>query len=136
MNALNGNALKTDQNGAIIAAPSGTLDLNAVHGALETLIELVPDITDAQMPQVAPVLMPQMYKIFIDPANYSIGLRKRAVQIFAALVEEIAEMCEYDKVNKANKNNNFLKNSVNTIKNYRARVKNTYFRMLVITSLP
>lgn len=91
--ALNGAGLRPPATSA-----AGQLDLNAVHGALETLLNLVPDITDLQMPKVAPAIMPQMYKIFIDPRNYSIGLRKRSVQIFALLVEEIADMSEYDKV--------------------------------------
>lgn len=94
--ALNGHAARPSTTSLLPGQPN--IDLNAVHGALETLIHLVPDITDLQMPQVAPAIMPQMYKIFIDPRNYSIGLRKRAVQIFAALVEEIADISEYDKV--------------------------------------
>lgn len=99
--ALNGHAIKP----AHVSSPTvqqqqqaAGVDLNVVHGALETLIHLVPEVTDMQMPQVAPAIMPQMYKIFVDPRNYSIGLRKRAVQIFASLVEEIADMSEYDKV--------------------------------------
>lgn len=71
-------------------------NLNSVHGSLETLVELVPDITDLQMPQVAPVLIPQLYKIFIDPANYSISLRRSALEIFTTIVNVIAEMSEYD----------------------------------------
>jgi hypothetical protein len=88
-------ALNGTRHGATVTSE---FDIKAVHGALETLIGLVPDITDQQMPQVAPAIIPQMYKIFIDPQNYSIVLRKRAIEIFAALIQEIANMSEYDKV--------------------------------------
>ncbi len=81
---------------ALVATPNTPIDLNAVHGALETLTEIVQEVTDIQMPQVAPSIIPQMYKIFIDPANYSINLRKMSLEIFNALVTVIAEMSEYD----------------------------------------
>ena len=48
------------------------------------------------MPQIAPAIIPHMYKIFIDPKNYSINLRKMAVEIFTSLVSIISEMSEYD----------------------------------------
>lgn len=77
-------------------SPNSAIDLNAVHGSLETLTEIVQEVTDIQMPQVAPAVLPQMYKIFIDPQNYSINLRKMSVEIFTGLVTVIAEMSEYD----------------------------------------
>ena len=55
LNALNGNGNNMNAN----------LDLNAVHGALVTLTEIVQEVTDIQMPQVAPAIIPQIYKIFI-----------------------------------------------------------------------
>lgn len=85
---LNGNAIGNQQ--------TGVLDLNVIHGCLETLKEFVPELTDLQVPHVAPVLLPQMYKIFIDPQNYSIRLRLRAIEIFNSLTEVIGEMAEYD----------------------------------------
>lgn len=72
------------------------IDLNAVHGALETLTDIVQEVTDIQMPQVAPAIIPQMYKIFIDPSSYSIALRKMSLEIFTSLVLVISEMSEYD----------------------------------------
>lgn len=92
INALNGNG----PNSA--TASNNVIDLNAVHGALETLTEIVQEVTDIQMPQVAPAIIPQLYKIFIDPQNYSISLRTRTVEIFTSLVNVIAEMADYDTV--------------------------------------
>uniref|UniRef100_A0A8I3RZK4 Importin 9 n=1 Tax=Canis lupus familiaris TaxID=9615 RepID=A0A8I3RZK4_CANLF len=39
-------------------------DLNAVHGAMRVLTEFTREVTDTQMPLVAPVILPEMYKIF------------------------------------------------------------------------
>lgn len=87
-------------NGVPVGKPNPTnqIDLNTVHGALETLNNIVPDISDLQMPQVAPAVIPQIYKIFIDPENYSIMLRKRTIEIFSAIIDVISEMAEYDPV--------------------------------------
>ncbi len=90
--------------GILLTALSGNLsgthviDLNGVHGALETLTEIVHEVTDIQMPQVAPAVLPQLYKIFIDPVNFSLDLRNKAVSIFTSLANVVAEMAEYDTV--------------------------------------
>ncbi|PKU32895.1 hypothetical protein llap_16801 [Limosa lapponica baueri] len=39
-------------------------DVNAVHGAMRVLTEFTREVTDTQMPLVAPVILPEMYKIF------------------------------------------------------------------------
>ncbi|RNA14456.1 importin-9 [Brachionus plicatilis] len=83
-------------NGSFDEANPSQIDMSVVHGSIETLAELVPEVTDLQMPQVAPAILPQIYKIFIDPQNYSIHLRKRAIEIFSSVVEVIADMSEYD----------------------------------------
>lgn len=85
-------------NGSFDEANPSQIDMSVVHGSIETLAELVPEVTDLQMPQVAPAILPQIYKIFIDPQNYSIHLRKRAIEIFSSVVEVIADMSEYDPV--------------------------------------
>lgn len=82
----------------ISALNTANVDLNAVHGALETLTEIVQEVTDIQIPQVSHAIMPQIYKIFIDPQNYSINLRKRSLEIFTSLVSVVAAMAEYDSV--------------------------------------
>ncbi len=91
LSALNGNKLG-------VSVVPAQFNLDSVHGALETLVELIPDITDLQMPQVAPAIMPQLYKIFVDPQNYSIKFRTMAVEIFTSLVNVVADMAEYDTV--------------------------------------
>lgn len=53
------------------------IDINAVHGTLETLTEIVQEVTDLQLPQIAPAIIPQLYKIFIDPNRYPINLRTK-----------------------------------------------------------
>nr|XP_058971952.1 importin-9-like isoform X1 [Pocillopora verrucosa]XP_058971953.1 importin-9-like isoform X1 [Pocillopora verrucosa] len=40
-------------------------DGNLVHGAMRVLTEFCREVTDTQMPHVAPVILPEMYKIFI-----------------------------------------------------------------------
>ena len=70
--------------------------MNGVHGSLVTLAEIINEVTDIQMPQVAPAILPQVYKIFVDPQHYSLELRRRAIEIFTAIVNVIAEMAEYD----------------------------------------
>lgn len=41
-------------------------DPNAVHGAMRVLTEFSREVTDTQMGQVAPVILPEMYKIFAE----------------------------------------------------------------------
>ncbi|XP_033102932.1 importin-9-like [Anneissia japonica] len=57
-------------------------DANAVHGAMRVLTEFTREVTDMQMPNVAPVIMPEMYRIFTNAELYSIRTRGRAVEIF------------------------------------------------------
>ena len=91
--------------GILLSALSpDNLDLNAVHGTLETLTEIVLEITDIQMPQIAPAIIPQLYKIFIDPQRYSINLRTSSVEIFTSLVNVISDMAEYDSVHSLSLN--------------------------------
>ena len=96
LTALNGHGILISS--VVNQQQSANPNLNAVHGALETLTEIVKDVTDLQMPQIAPVLIPQVYKIFVDPSNYSIELRKRTIEIFRSIVDVIAEMSDYDSV--------------------------------------
>jgi importin-9 len=73
-------------------------DLFAIHGSIKTLSEFIDEVTDIQMPHIAPTLMPQIYNIFINPQHYSIRLRSRSIEIFNSLINVIAEMSEYDTV--------------------------------------
>jgi len=38
----------------------------AVQGAVRVLKEFTRDLTDTQIPQVAPVILPDMYRIFME----------------------------------------------------------------------
>lgn len=72
-------------------------DSNTVHGAMRVLTEFSRDITDNQMFQVAPVVLPEMYKIFTQPQKYGIRTRGRAVEIFSTCAQIIATMGHTDK---------------------------------------
>ncbi|KAI8511530.1 Importin 9 [Branchiostoma belcheri] len=72
-------------------------DFNAVHGAMRVLTEFTREVTDAQMPQVAPVILPEMYKIFTQAEVYSIRTRGRAVEIFTTCANLIYTINEINK---------------------------------------
>ena len=70
----------------------------AVQGAVRVLKEFTRDLTDTQIPQVAPIIFPDMYRIFVDTeGRYSIRTRSRAIEIFTTLVSMI---CTVGEVNK------------------------------------
>ena len=98
LTALNGHGIIISN--VVNQQQSPAINMHAVHGALETLTEIVKDVTDLQMPQVAPALIPQVYKIFIEPQSYSIELRKRTIEIFRTVIDVIAEMSDYDSVSR------------------------------------
>ncbi|XP_005988453.1 importin-9 isoform X2 [Latimeria chalumnae] len=72
-------------------------DLNAVHGAMRVLTEFTREVTDVQMPLVAPVILPEMFKIFTMAEVYGIRTRSRAVEIFTTCANLI---CAIDEVEK------------------------------------
>ncbi|XP_024900549.1 importin-9 [Pteropus alecto] len=72
-------------------------DLRAVHGAMRVLTEFTREVTDTQMPLVAPVILPEMYKIFTMAEVYGIRTRSRAVEIFTACAHMICNMEELEK---------------------------------------
>ncbi|XP_072419609.1 importin-9 [Chiloscyllium punctatum] len=72
-------------------------DVNAVHGAMRVLTEFTREVTDTQMPLVAPVILPEMYKIFTMAEIYSIRTRARAVEIFTTCANLICAIEEVEK---------------------------------------
>uniref|UniRef100_T1IP27 Importin N-terminal domain-containing protein n=1 Tax=Strigamia maritima TaxID=126957 RepID=T1IP27_STRMM len=72
-------------------------DSNAVHGAMRVLAEFSREVSDLQMPEVAPVILPEMYRIFMEPQKYTIRTRGRAVEIFCTCASMIINMAEHDK---------------------------------------
>lgn len=45
-----------------------------VHGAMRVLTEFSRDLTDQHIPQVAPVILPEMYRIFCEEEVRSYSL--------------------------------------------------------------
>lgn len=72
-------------------------NINAVHGAMRVLTEFTREVTDTQMPLVAPVILPEMYKIFTMAELYSIRTRSRAVEIFTTCANLICAIEELEK---------------------------------------
>ncbi|XP_015915649.1 importin-9 [Parasteatoda tepidariorum] len=69
----------------------------AVHGAMRVLKEISNEVSDSQMPQFAPIILPEMLKIFLQDQKYGIRTRGRAVEIFSTCTELIAAMAPYNK---------------------------------------
>ncbi|KAH9510177.1 Importin 9 [Bulinus truncatus] len=70
---------------------------NAVHGSMRVLSEFCQDVTDTQMVHVAPLILPELYKVFIGAETYGIRTRSRAVHIFNVVAGMISTMQEYQK---------------------------------------
>ncbi|XP_015606737.1 importin-9 isoform X2 [Cephus cinctus] len=69
----------------------------AVHGAMRVLTEFTRDLTDTQLPNVGPVILQEMYRIFQSENQYSIRVRGRAVEIFTTIVDLVASTGLYQK---------------------------------------
>lgn len=69
----------------------------AVQGSVRVLKEFVRDLSDAQISNVAPVILPDMYRIFMEKEQYSVRTRSRAIEIFNTLASMICTMAETDK---------------------------------------
>ena len=65
------------------------------------LVEFTREITDTQMVRIAPILLPQLYRIFVTTGQYSNRARSRAVVIFTTCVNVIIEISEVEKVSTA-----------------------------------
>ncbi|XP_023322142.1 importin-9 [Eurytemora carolleeae] len=72
-------------------------DKFGVQGAVRVLKELSRDLTDSQIPTVAPVILPDIYRIFCEADRYTIRTRSSAVEIFTTLTNMI---CTIGEVNK------------------------------------
>ncbi|KZC12620.1 Importin-9 [Dufourea novaeangliae] len=69
----------------------------AVHGAMRVLTEFTSDLTDTQLPNVGPVILQEMYRIFQCENQYSIRIRGRAVEIFTTITSLVAATEPYQK---------------------------------------
>lgn len=69
----------------------------AVHGAMRVLTEFSRDLSDMQLPHIAPVILSEMYRIFETQQKYNIGTRRRAVEIFTTVAHLISATSDYNK---------------------------------------
>ncbi|XP_049847541.1 importin-9 isoform X3 [Schistocerca gregaria] len=69
----------------------------AVHGAMKVLNEFANDLSDSQLPQIAPIMLSEMYRIFSDEQRYNTRTRSRAVRIFSNCTYMICATSEYHK---------------------------------------
>ncbi|XP_020710899.2 importin-9 isoform X2 [Athalia rosae] len=69
----------------------------AVHGAMRVLTEFTRDLSDTQLPNVGPVILQEMYRIFQGENQYSVRIRGRAVEIFTTIGQLIATTGVYQK---------------------------------------
>ncbi|XP_031834717.1 importin 9 [Nomia melanderi] len=69
----------------------------AVHGAMRVLTEFTSDLSDTQLPNVGPVILQEMYRIFQSENQYSIRIRGRAVEIFTTITSLVAATELYQK---------------------------------------
>ncbi|GFO07409.1 importin-9 [Plakobranchus ocellatus] len=74
-----------------------SLQPNAVHGAMRVLSEFCQDVTDTQMSHVAPVILPELYKVFIGAETFGVRTRSRAVHIFNIVAGMVSAMQELQK---------------------------------------
>ncbi|BFZ10398.1 hypothetical protein BsWGS_13436 [Bradybaena similaris] len=79
---------------------------NAVHGAMRVLSgpmvsvskgEFCQDVTDMQMTHVAPVILPELYKVFIGAETFGVRTRSRTVHIFNIVAGMVSTMQEFQK---------------------------------------
>lgn len=66
----------------------------AAQGAVRVLKEFTRDLTDAQIPLVAPVILPDIYRIFREADAHSVRTRTRAIEIFTTLSTMICTIGE------------------------------------------
>lgn len=69
----------------------------AVQGAVRVLKELSRDLSDSQVPTIAPVILPDIYRIFCESQRFTVRTRSRAVEIFTTLTSMICTMGEVNK---------------------------------------
>lgn len=68
-----------------------------LQGSMAVLVEITHNVDDKQMPQVVPVILPEIYRIFSESGRYNVRMRSQAVQIFTSLAEVVCSAGEYNK---------------------------------------
>lgn len=69
-----------------------SMNANIIHGTMRVFTELAGEVTDLQIPHVAPVIFPEMLKIFANPEVYGIRTSARAAHIFSIIAGLIGLM--------------------------------------------
>lgn len=64
---------------------------NAIYSSLKVFRELSYEITDIQIPNIAPLLLPQMLNILVSD-QFSIRTRTNAIKVFSVISETIMHM--------------------------------------------
>ncbi|XP_015788598.1 importin-9 [Tetranychus urticae] len=71
-------------------------NLLAIYGSMKVFTEMCHEISELQIPDIAPILLPRIYDILVNP-YFSIGTRGRAIQVYSELAETITMIGELDK---------------------------------------
>ena len=66
----------------------------AVQGAVRVLKEFSRDLTDSQILNVAPHILPNLYVIFAEAELYGVRTRARCIEIFTTIASMICTMGE------------------------------------------
>jgi len=69
-----------------------SMNANVIHGAMRVFTEFAGEVTDIQIPHIAPIVLPEMLKLFTAPEIYGMRTSGRAVNIFATLAGLIGLM--------------------------------------------
>ncbi|KAJ3327723.1 Importin 9 [Blyttiomyces sp. JEL0837] len=69
----------------------------AIHGAMRVLTEAVESLSEKQFSSVAPLLIPEVYKVFCSENLYSNRTRARAVGVFCTFVKTVNKVKVVDK---------------------------------------
>ncbi|XP_047141336.1 importin-9 isoform X1 [Hydra vulgaris] len=74
-----------------------SMNQNVIHGAMRVFSEFAGEVSDLQVPHIAPVILPEMLKIFSHPEIYGIRTSSRAASIFSTIMGLIGLMKEVNK---------------------------------------
>jgi hypothetical protein len=72
-------------------------NMGIIYGAMKVFNDICHEITDTQIPSIAPVLIPKMFEIFSNSQAFSNSTRGRAVQIFSIIAETVFMLEQFDK---------------------------------------
>ncbi len=73
--------------------------LGTYHIYTHTHTEFCHDISDTQLPQVVPIVLPTLLKVIVQAELYSVRTRSRAVKIFHTFATLVYSMCGRFPVN-------------------------------------